>query len=90
MDSYASLSGQQGETLYDVLLCSVYNGYPDGDLELLYMIGSYRNSKFDDDLGKNYRTDYWALINEPHAWECDPWSSTPTTVLPRHDRINCR
>lgn len=63
---------EPGETVYDVLLCSVYNGYPDGDIECYYRIGTYRDGKFYDDQKKEYHTDYWTLINEPHAWECDP------------------
>jgi hypothetical protein len=65
-------SSSKGETFDDLLLCSVYNGYPDGDLEYFYTIGSYRNGKFYDVKNKRYHADYWAKINEPHAWECDP------------------
>ena len=65
-------SSEEGETVHSVLMCHVYNGCPYGDIEWYYKIGSFLDGKFYDEEGKEYFAHYWALINEPHAWECDP------------------
>lgn len=63
---------EHGGTIYNILMCAVYNGYPDEDLEWYYSVGTFRDGKFYDKDGKEYPAQYWALINTPYAWECDP------------------
>ena len=80
-------SSKRGNTVYNLLLCSVYNGYPDGDVEHFYTIGRYHDGKFYDEKGKRYHADYWAAINEPHAWECDPPVDVFTRVVEKQQGI---